>query len=146
MNLRGGTLQASRPAFSIQPPPVAAVLAVLLVPMLCRFQGDAGAWSSQASAAAVGGSKAIIQNLGIVPIAADLTQLENDSVQAYLGLHDLPQSDSTIVYTYGRRDLRSAIRGTTQYQSILARLTALARGMSSVASCSSRVTRTKSMF
>jgi hypothetical protein len=91
--------------------PLAAILGIMLLPMLCRLQGNAGVWSSEASAAALGGTKTVIQNHGIGPIVSDLVQLENDAVAAYLGLHELPQSDANIIYTYGRSDLRSAIRG-----------------------------------
>ena len=92
--------------------PLAAVLAIMLVAMLCRYQGDAGIWSSEASAAALGGTKTVIQNHGIGPIVSDLVQLENDSVSAYLGLHEIPQSNASFIYTYGRGDLRSSIRAT----------------------------------
>jgi hypothetical protein len=92
--------------------PLAAVLAILLVPMLGRIQGYAGIWSSEAWALPLGGvSKTVIQNHGIGRIVSDLVQLENDAIAAHLGLHDIPQSDANFIYTYGRSDLRSAIRG-----------------------------------
>jgi hypothetical protein len=91
--------------------PLAVILAIVLLPMLCRYQGDSGIWSSEASAAALPGSKTVIQNHGIGPIASDLVQLENKAVAAYLGLHKLPDSDANIIYTYGRSDLRGAVRG-----------------------------------
>ncbi len=40
-----------------------------------------------------------------------LVQFESDSVQAYLAIHGLPSTDSFVVYTYGRSDLRTEIRG-----------------------------------
>ncbi len=41
---------------------------------------------------------------------SDLAQLESDTVQSYLALHGLPATDSTLVYTLGRTDLRDEIR------------------------------------
>jgi hypothetical protein len=38
-------------------------------------------------------------------------QFENDSVSAYLALHNIPQSDAHVIYDYGRSDLRTAVRG-----------------------------------
>ena len=108
--MRHGTISVVRLARSFIYRPLAAVLAILLVPALCHFQSDAGVWSSQASAAALGGSKTVIQNHGIGRIVSDLVQLENDAVTTYLALHDIPQSDASFIYTYGRSDLRSAIR------------------------------------
>jgi len=40
----------------------------------------------------------------------DLDQLEGDAVQAFLGLHGLPASDSNVLYTYGRTDVRNEVR------------------------------------
>jgi hypothetical protein len=40
-----------------------------------------------------------------------LVQFESDTVQAYLATHALPAADSYVVYTYGRSDLRTEIRG-----------------------------------
>ncbi len=91
--------------------PLAAVLAVMMVPIFARFEGDAGVFASQASAASLGTSTSIIQNCGIGPICSDLRQFESDAVNAYLGLHHLPPGDAHIIYDYGRTDLRSAIRG-----------------------------------
>jgi hypothetical protein len=41
----------------------------------------------------------------------DLVQFESEAVSSYLALHNLPASDSQLVYQYGREDLRNAIRG-----------------------------------
>jgi hypothetical protein len=93
--------------------PLAAILAVLLVPILSRFEGAAGVRAFQASAASLGTSKSIIQNycVGHLCYFTDLRQLESDAVAGYLGLHNLPADDAHIIYDYGRTDLRSAIRG-----------------------------------
>ncbi|HEY7389766.1 MAG TPA: dockerin type I domain-containing protein [Bryobacteraceae bacterium] len=40
----------------------------------------------------------------------DLQQLESDMVNAWLAFHQLPASDSSIIYQYGRVDLRNQIR------------------------------------
>ncbi|HEY2106095.1 MAG TPA: hypothetical protein VGH29_09950, partial [Candidatus Binataceae bacterium] len=93
--------------------PLAAILAILLLPMVSRFEGDAGVRAFQASAGVIGGSKAIIQNycVGRLCYVADLAQLERDAVNAYLGLHSLPLGDAHIIYDSGRADLRNAVRG-----------------------------------
>jgi hypothetical protein len=102
--------------------PLAAILAVMVVPMFSPFEGG-GVRSSEASAASLATSlsncpgplcatrQLIIQNCGIGPICTDLRQLETDAVNGYLGLHHLPPGDAHIIYDYGRTDLRSAIRG-----------------------------------
>lgn len=93
--------------------PLAAILAVLMVPMFSGLGSDAGIRALQASAAGLGESKSIIQNycVGHLCYFADLGQLERDAVAGYLGLHNLPPDDAHIIYDYGRTDLRSAIRG-----------------------------------
>ena len=93
--------------------PLAAILAVLVVPMFSGFGGDAGIRAFQASAAVIGTSKSIIRNacVGTKCYIADVGQLESDAVGGYLGLHNLPPDDGHIIYDYGRTDLRSAIRG-----------------------------------
>jgi len=40
----------------------------------------------------------------------NLVQFESNMVQAYLAQHGLPSTDSYVVYTYGRSDLRTEIR------------------------------------
>ena len=93
--------------------PLAAILALLMVPMLSGFEGDAGMRALQASAGVIGGCNAIIQNycVGSSCYIADLGQLERDAVAGYLGLHKLSPDDAHIIYEYGRADLRNAIRG-----------------------------------
>jgi hypothetical protein len=44
------------------------------------------------------------------PPSKDLEQLESDAVNEYLADHDLPSTDASLIYQYGRADLRSAIR------------------------------------
>src|SRR5262249_2710145 len=87
-------------------------LAILLLPTLSRFEGDAGMRGFQAAAAPVSGSKSIIQNycVGNLCYVADLAQLERDAVNAYLGLRELPPGDAHIIYDHGRRDLRNEVR------------------------------------
>jgi hypothetical protein len=93
--------------------PLAAILAVMLVPSFSRFEGGAGLRASQASAGVLGPSKTIIQNycVGHLCYIADLGQLEGDAVNAYLGLHNLPPGDAHNIYDYGRADLRNGVRG-----------------------------------
>ena len=40
----------------------------------------------------------------------DLTQLESEAVKAFLASHHLPETDASVIYDYGRSDLRSQIR------------------------------------
>ena len=93
--------------------PAAAILALLLLPVFSRFEGDTAVRAFQASAGVIGGSNAIIQNycVGTSCYISDLGQLERDAVAGYLGLHNLPSADTDIIYKYGRADLRNAIRG-----------------------------------
>ncbi len=105
--------------------PIAAMLAVLLAPSLSWFESTAGiplgatARSFQATAQVVvgcgtGRGNKIIQNVCVngTPYNSngDLDQLEADAVSAYLTEHNLPASDAGLIYTYGRTDLRDAIR------------------------------------
>ena len=41
---------------------------------------------------------------------SDLTQLESDAVKAFLASHNLPETDASVIYDYGRADLRTKIR------------------------------------
>jgi len=84
--------------------PLAAILAVMLMPIFSGFEGGAGLRASRASAGVLGGSNTIIQNycVGHLCYIADLSQLERDAVNAYLGLHNLPPDDAHIIYDYGR--------------------------------------------
>jgi hypothetical protein len=94
--------------------PMAALLVVLLIPLLSRLASDAGIQISEASAQVPVSEAAVRANpilqIGLTTIAKDLSQLESDSVSAYLRLHQLPSADSALIYNYGRTDLRSAIR------------------------------------
>jgi hypothetical protein len=116
-------LGVSRLTRSVIYKPLAAVLAVLLIPSLSSFESTAGiplgaAKSFQASAQTIQGcapspANAIIQTLcpgNNTAYVADLQKLESDAVSAYLGLHGLPATDAQMIYTYGRADLRSAVR------------------------------------
>jgi len=80
--------------------PLAAILALLLLPMFSGFEGAAGVRAFQASAGTISGSKQIIQNycVGSSCYIADLGQLERDAVAGYLGLHNLPSDDTNIIY------------------------------------------------
>ena len=113
--MKRGAISVIRLKRSLIYRPLAAILAVMVVPIFSGFGGDTAIRALQASAAVIclpsSPCNPIIQNPGIGPIAADLGQLERDAVQAYLGLHKLPAGDSPIIYEYGRADLRNAIRG-----------------------------------
>jgi hypothetical protein len=90
--------------------PLAAILTVFLLPFFSQLAGDTGVKFSEASAQVF--TNQILQNVFKTTIASDLLQLESDGVNAYLALHDLPATDSSVIYNYGRLDLRSGIRGT----------------------------------
>jgi hypothetical protein len=101
--------------------PLAIALALLLaMPIISEFEGGApGARHFLASAQGGGCGpafpNAIIQvdcvNGQLFNLFGDLAQLESDSVSAYLGLHNLPATDASVIYSYGRSDLRDAVRG-----------------------------------
>ncbi|MFZ0592116.1 MAG: putative Ig domain-containing protein [Bryobacteraceae bacterium] len=109
--------------------PLALAMSVLLIPSFSWFESVAGiplgssAKSFQASAQTTGGTgcqaasaTAIIQtncvNGQLFNLFGDLNQLESDSVNAYLALHALPATDASVIYTYGRQDLRDEIRAS----------------------------------
>ena len=103
--------------------PLAVLLAILLMPTFSWFESaHTGVRAFQASAQIVANcfpnpSNAIIQTYcpaGEIedPIADDLRQLERDAGNAYLGLHELPAADASVISTYGRQDLRDAIRAS----------------------------------
>lgn len=108
--------------------PLALAMAVLLIPSFSWFESLAGiplgssAKSLQASAQSNGtgcgpaSTTAIIRtncvNGQLFNLFGDLNQLESDSVSAYLALHGLPATDASVIYTYGRQDLRDAIRAS----------------------------------
>jgi hypothetical protein len=120
-------LQVSRLARSAIYQPLAAVLAVLLMPTFAWMESTAGiplgtsAKAFQSSAQIViqgcGTSRGnlIIQNVCVngtsYDVGGDLTQLESDAVNAYLTEHKLPLSEASLIYSEGRTDLRNAIRG-----------------------------------
>ena len=102
--------------------PLAAFIAVLLVPSISWFESTVGiplgptARAFQASAQSVGGctgnGNKIIQQVCVngIDYHADLDQLESDAVTAYLTVHNLPAADAHLIYDTGRTDLRNAIR------------------------------------
>jgi hypothetical protein len=106
MNRRAISILRFRRSFIFQP--LAAFLIVLLLPFLSRIASDTGIRISEASAQV--STNPILQNC-LGRACADLRQLETDGVSAYLGLHNLPLADASIVYKYGRTDLRSGVRG-----------------------------------
>jgi hypothetical protein len=104
--------------------PLAVLLVILLLPTL-PWVGRVSApfqVSAQQGCTATGNS--IIQNYCVDGVAyfADLYQLEQDSVKAYLALHGIPQTEANVIYDYGRSDLRNAVRGVmmSQLQGIFA--------------------------
>ena len=109
--------------------PLALAMSVLLIPSLSWFESVAGiplgcsAKSFQASAQTTGGTgcgaasaTAIIRtncvNGQLFNLHGDLSQLESDAVNAFLGLHGLSASDASVIYTYGRQGLRDQIRAS----------------------------------
>ncbi|MBV9480031.1 MAG: hypothetical protein JO249_04655, partial [Acidobacteria bacterium] len=102
--------------------PLALALAILLaLPVFSWQQSNQGgvhlfqASAQSASVCPPNPANLIIQNT--CPAAAqapflskDLKQLESDAVNAYLALHGLPATDASVIYTYGRQDLRDEIR------------------------------------
>lgn len=98
--------------------PLAMLLIVLLLPALPRIGGSGGQRSMFEAQAQIGCtepsfSRRIIRNycLDGVSYFTALSQLETDSVQSYLALHQLPLEEASTVYDLGRPDLREAIRG-----------------------------------
>jgi hypothetical protein len=95
--------------------PLAVTMAILLLPFLSWIEG-AGTRPFQANAQ-VGGctstTNSIIQSYCVnnTDYFTDLTQLEQDAVNAYLAAHILPASDAHLIYDQGRTDLRTAVRG-----------------------------------
>jgi hypothetical protein len=96
--------------------PLALAMSALLIPSLSWFESLAGislgssAKTFQASAQTTGGTgcgaasaTAIIRtncvNGQLFNLMGDLSQLESDSVNAYLGLHGLPASEASVIYT-----------------------------------------------
>jgi hypothetical protein len=106
MKRRAISILRFRRSFIFQP--LAALLVVLVLPFLSRIAGDTGIRISDASAQVF--SNPILQNC-LGRACVDLRQLEADGATAYLGLHDLPPADASIIYNYGHTDLRSGVRG-----------------------------------
>jgi hypothetical protein len=115
------TIKSVRRSIVFQP--LAVVLVILLSPVLSWLDSDgpgAGLFKSSAqtisSCAADPSSNSIIRNYCVtlggntVAYGMDLVQLESDAVSAYLGLHGMTPADAPVVYSYGRSDLRSAVR------------------------------------
>jgi hypothetical protein len=109
--------------------PLAVLLAVLLAPALSWIGNgpglDSGRSPFRASAQTLIGGCGPSQPNAIIQVTcpstpqgllyiyiSDLYQLESDAVNAYLGLHGLPAGDAQSIYSYGRADLRSAVRAT----------------------------------
>jgi hypothetical protein len=105
--------------------PLAVLLVILLMPTLPWIGGASAPYQASAQVQgceATGNS--IIRNYCVDGVAyfADLYQLEQDAVKAYLALHGLPQTEANVIYDYGRSDLRNAVRGVmmSQLQAIFA--------------------------
>ncbi len=105
--------------------PLAVALAILLgLPVLSWHEqsNQGGVHLFQASAQEITGcppnpANLIIQNTcppgDSAPfLSSDLKQLESDAVKAYLALHELSATDASVIYTYGRQDLRDEIRAS----------------------------------
>ena len=94
--------------------PLAVLLAFLLLPRLPWMEGEGASAvvSAQVEGCTPSGNT-IIRNYCVDSVfyGADLFQLENDAVKAYLALHLIPQTDANVIFLYGRSDLRNAIRG-----------------------------------
>lgn len=99
--------------------PLAAVMAILVLPVLACLDGNpsnAGMFKAAAQVVISGcngdGTNKIIQNfcVGGVAYSSDLQQLEVDAVNSYIGEHGLTTSDVSLIYSVGRSDLRTAIR------------------------------------
>jgi hypothetical protein len=52
----------------------------------------------------------LVQFLNATPPTAALQQFESDTVQQFLAAHGLPASDASLLYQYGRSDLRTLLR------------------------------------
>ncbi len=120
--LRGGVRRLPQLIFY---KPLATLLAILMAPAFSWIGSDGAQRGSSAfqahaqTASGCGsGTNTLIQNYcgtsttfsGYNLYHNDLVQLETDSIDAYLGAHNLPASDSTVIYGYGRADLRDSIR------------------------------------
>jgi hypothetical protein len=128
--LPGFSVSGIRRWFIFQP--VAVALAILLaLPFLSWQQSNQGGVHVFQASAQDGPvcppvpANLIIQNTCPVGVLldtkGDLKQLESDGVNAFLGLHGLPATDASVIYTYGRQDLRDEIRASmfTQMMAII---------------------------
>ena len=98
--------------------PLAVLMSILLLPALTWMEsGGSSARPFTAQAQGIQGctstTNSIIQSYCVngVVYYTDLVQFESDSVSAYLALHNLPQTDTQLIYSAGRTDLRTAVRG-----------------------------------
>jgi hypothetical protein len=105
-------------------PLIAVLVWLLILPPVSEMTGG-GHWQAAAQTSvqlppcAVGNYLNPVQRIlettcdGTVsdPYKAALEQLEIDAVTSYLALHGLPLTEASTLYTYGRTDLRSEIRG-----------------------------------
>ena len=112
------TVGGIRRSFFYQP--LAVLLVVLMLPALSWRSGaaagpfEAAAQTIVSCATDTSNNTNIIRNYcnpaGSVAYFTDLSQLESDAVNAYMAMNSLPASQASLVYTYGRKDTRSAIR------------------------------------
>ena len=96
--------------------PLAILLAILMAPAVSWIGSGPNSQAPrpfQAHALSVPlctpGQNCIITNY-LTSNAADLLQLEQDSVNSHLALHGLQPSDAPVIYQYGRQDLRDEVR------------------------------------
>ncbi len=106
----------------VSPPParrwcffqrVAMVLACLMVLPILAWTGGSPDWRADAQI----GVGCPNPNTSILQVACSsgtyasvLEQFESDGVNEYLAAHGLPASASSVIYTYGRGDLRTEVR------------------------------------
>ena len=104
--------------------PLAILMSILLLPSIPRVQHIVGVpaeiEAQSGPPVPIGGcaaadvSKFIIREYcsgdGKTNYFSDLTQLESDAVKAFLASHNLPETDASVIYDYGRADLRTKIR------------------------------------
>src|ERR1041385_4194362 len=94
--------------------PLAILMALLLLPPFAWFTGAGHIWLAQGQTGCAPAASRIIQDVGGFCDAnwastADVQQFESDTVSAWLTAHQLPQSDSSVIYQLGRSDLRSEL-------------------------------------
>jgi hypothetical protein len=118
--MRGLTVSGLRRFVLYQP--IAVMTAILLLPALSWVEPGQGPRPFQAAAQISGycnpsPANAVLRvdcpaTTPIANLGGDLYQFEQDAVKAYLGMHKLPDTDAHIIYDYGRKDLRDAIRAS----------------------------------